>query len=159
MYIEIVPGRIQAEIKQTKAISLEAEAFLNLQRTAEHLMEGMARVLKSAELSPTQFNVLRILRGTGPDGLACREIGERMVTRDPDVTRLLDRLEARGLIARSRESKDRRVITVRITEAGLGALHGLDRLVEEAHREQFAGLVARRLRALIATLEVVRRGK
>jgi DNA-binding MarR family transcriptional regulator len=154
-----MPRRIQAESWQTKPLSLEAEAYLNLQRTAEHLMEGLASVLKSAELSPTQFNVLRILRGAGREGLACWEIGERMVTRDPDVTRLLDRLEARGLIARSRESKDRRVITVRITEAGLAALDGLDRRVEEAHREQFAGLGARRLRGMIATLEMVRRGK
>lgn len=105
-----------------------------------------------------QFNVLRILRGARADRLACREIGERMVTHDPDVTLLLDRLEARGLIARSRESKGRRVITVRISEAGLGALHGLDRAVEEAHRQQLAGLGAKRLRAMIAALELLRQG-
>ncbi len=66
----------------------EAEAFVNLQRTAELLMRGLAELLKPAGLSPTQYNVLRILRGAGADGLACRKVAERMITRDPDITRL-----------------------------------------------------------------------
>ena len=116
----------------------------------------MAEVLRPSELSPAQYNVLRILRGSRPGGLACREIGDRMVTHDPDITRLLDRLEKRGLIARSRESKDRRVITVRITASGLDALKKLDGAVERFTHNHVGNLDAERLRALIETLELVR---
>src|SRR3972149_8309817 len=88
-------GRLQAEIKQKKPFrTLEQEAFLNLLRTTDALLRGQAKVLKSVGLSHPQYNVLRILRGAGPHGLACREVCERLITRDPDVTRLLDRLEA-----------------------------------------------------------------
>jgi hypothetical protein len=97
--------------------SLEDQAYLTLQRTAERLFQGMAQLVKPAGLSPPQYTVLRILRAARPRGLSCREIAERMITRDPDITRLLDRLEDRGLVARSRERADRRVITARITPA------------------------------------------
>ena len=111
--------RLQTEIQQTKPFeSFEEETFLNLQRTAEALMHGLEAGLKPAGLSPSQYNVLRILRGAGAEGLACGGIAERMVTRDPDMTRLLDRLEARGLVMRARDRADRRVITVRITPEG-----------------------------------------
>ncbi len=103
-------SRLQTEIQQTKPFeSLEEETCLNLQRTAEALMHGLEAGLKPAGLSPSQYNVLRILRGAG---------AERMVTRDPDMTWLLDRLEARGLVMRARDRADRRVITVRITPEG-----------------------------------------
>ena len=96
-------GRLQKEIRQTKPFaSLEEEIFLNLQRTAEVLMRRLTEELKPSDLTPTQYNVLRILRGAEPDGLPCREISARMVTHDPDVTRLLDRLEKRGLVGCSR---------------------------------------------------------
>ena len=95
--------------------SLGEEAFLNLQRTADAFMRGFEETLRPFGLTQTQYNVLRILRGARPHGLPCRELGERMITRDPDVTRLLDRLETRGLVARSRDAKDRRVIFTRIT--------------------------------------------
>ena len=150
-------GKLQTEIKQKRAFpSLEAEAFLNLQRTADSLMRGMTETLKPAGLSPAQYNVLRILRGAGRDGLACRQVGDRMVTKDPDMTRLLDRLEARGLIARSREQKDRRVITTRITEEGLRLLKDLDGPVAELHERQLGHLRAERLRSLIELLEAAR---
>jgi len=152
-----VPGRIQTEIQQTKPFpAIEEEAFLNLQRTADCLMAGLAAVLKPADLSPTQYNVLRILRGAGNDGLSCREIADRMVTRDPDMTRLLDRLEKRALVTRSRENKDRRVITVRISAKALELLSNLQEPVEESHRRQLGHLGAERLRALIETLEEAR---
>ena len=93
-------------------------------RTAERLQERAAEILKPHGLSPTQYNALRILRGAGPPGLACREIGERMIHHDPDITRLLDRLQRRGLVARSRSREDRRVMKTRITEAGLAAPAG-----------------------------------
>ncbi len=95
-------GRLQTEIKQRKPFAgTEVEAFLNLQRTADALARALAEVLKPAGLSGPQYNILRILRGAGPGGLACREICQRMVTRDPDMTRLLDRLEAGRQIERA----------------------------------------------------------
>src|ERR1700731_1690301 len=103
-------------------------AFLDLQRTCDLLTRGPAQILKTEDLSPTQYNVLRILRGS-PDGLPCGEIANRMITRDPDITRLLDRLEKRGLISRWRESKDRRTVTARITPAGLKLPGDLDERV------------------------------
>src|SRR5713226_6186305 len=114
---------IQAEIKQSKPFtSLEEEAFVALMRTADQLAWRGAEMLKQHGLSPTQYNALRILRGAGAKGLACSEIGERMINRDPDITRLVDRLERRGLVQRSRDKRDRRVITTRITGAGLELL-------------------------------------
>lgn len=137
-------------------MSVETEALLNIHRTAGRLEARMAELLKPSDLSPAQYNVLRILRGARPGGLACRKIGERMVTRDPDITRLLDRLEKRDAIGRFRESKDRRVITVRITAAGLAALKKLDGAVERLTHAHFGKLGAERLRALIEALELVR---
>lgn len=150
-------GRVQKEIRQKKPFRrIEDEAFVNLQRTADALMQGVAAALKPAGLSPTQYNVLRILRGAGPDGLACREIGERMITKDPDVTRLLDRLEERGLITRMRDRSDRRIITTRITEKGLRLLSELDEPVAQLHAEQLGHLGDERLRSLINLLEAAR---
>jgi DNA-binding MarR family transcriptional regulator len=134
----------------------EEEVFLNVQRTADALMQGVAAALKPVGLSPTQYNVLRILRGAGTAGLACRQIGERMVTRDPDITRLLDRLEARKLVTRSREKKDRRVLTARITPAGLEILKNLDGPIAGVHRRQLGRLGAVRLRSLSSLLQAAR---
>ena len=113
-------------------------------------------MLKPHGLSPTQFNALRILRGAGDGGRTCTEIAERMINRDPDITRLLDRLERRGLVARSREGRDRRVIITRINQAGLELLRALDRPVEELNRKMLGALGAERLQALIGLLEVIR---
>lgn len=152
-------GRVQGEIRQRKPFRrLEDEAYVNIQRTADALMQGVAAVLKPAGLSPTQYNVLRILRGAGPEGLACREIGARMITRDPDITRLLDRLEERRLVTRSRGAEDRRVIMTRITEEGLRILDGLDAPIESMHIAQLRHLGAKHLRTLISLLEAVRGG-
>jgi DNA-binding MarR family transcriptional regulator len=112
--------------------------------------------LKPYDLTPTQFNVLRILRGAGREGLNCREISERMLTFDPDVTRLLDRLESRGLVGRSREARDRRVITVRITEGGQRLIGELDQKVLQLHRQQLGHLGERKLKTLINLLEQAR---
>ncbi|MFZ0701696.1 MAG: MarR family transcriptional regulator, partial [Candidatus Acidiferrales bacterium] len=100
------------------AACLEEAAFLDLLRTSDVLARGVVHVLKPDGLSPTQYNVLRILRGS-PEGLPCGEIAGRMITRDPDITRLLDRLEKRGLILRTRQNQDRRTVLTRITPAGL----------------------------------------
>src|SRR5260370_7202334 len=103
------------------------------------LSRSVVKVLKIEDLSGTQYNVLRILRGS-PEGLTCGEIASRMITRDPDITRLLDRLEKRGLISRCRETKDRRMVMARITPEGLKLLAGLDEPVQTAHPKQLAHL-------------------
>jgi DNA-binding MarR family transcriptional regulator len=150
-------GTLQAAIRQTRPFeSPEAEAFLNLQRSADALMRGFAELLKGADLSPTQYNVLRILRGGGPEGLSCGEVGERMVTRDPDITRLLDRMQRRRHVSRSRERGDRRVVRVRITPVGLEIVNGLDGPVAALHRRQLGEMGGRRLRSLIKLLEEAR---
>jgi DNA-binding MarR family transcriptional regulator len=136
--------------------SLEEEAFVALLRTADQLLGRAAGMFKQYGLSPTQYNALRILRGAGPEGLACREVGERMINRDPDITRLLDRLERRGLIQRSREQKDRRVIKTRITLAGLDLLKSLNRKVAEFHRQLLGHLGRERLESLVRLLEAAR---
>jgi DNA-binding MarR family transcriptional regulator len=139
-YIRIV--RLRNEIEQKMPFSSRAEeAFLNLQRTAAALMDGFEEMLKPYGLTHTQYNVLRILRGAGEEGLPCRELGERMITRDPDVTRLVDRMEKRGLVLRARTSRDRRIIFTRITEAGLALLSKLDEPVAEFHSRHLIDLL------------------
>ena len=148
---------LQAEIKQSKPFAtIEEEAFLALQVTADRLSRRGAAFLKTYELSPGQYNTLRILRGAGRQGLACSEIGERMIHHDPDITRMLDRLEKRGLVQRSREDKDRRVIITRITRAGLDLLKRLDPPLREFHRSLLGPAGVDRLKPLIRTLEVIR---
>jgi len=133
----------------------EEAAFLDLLRTTDMLSRRLVPVLKAEDLSATQYNVLRILRGA-PEGLACGEIAGRMITRDPDVTRLLDRLEKRGLISRGRETKDRRTVMARITPEGLTLLSRLDEPVQAAHRKQLGHLGRERLRTLVKLLSLLR---
>ena len=135
--------------------SPEEAAFLDLVRTADILSRGAVGVFKAADLSPTQYNVLRILRGT-PEGLPCGEIASRLITRDPDVTRLLDRMEKRGLIARTRESRDRRMVLARITPEGLTLVDGMDEPVQKIHKKQLGHLGKERLRALGELLAAAR---
>ncbi len=148
-------GKAQSEVLHT--LSLESEAFVLLLRTADALLREVEGVLKNSGLSQTQYNVLRILRGAGPAGLACREIAVRMITRDPDITRLLDRLEARGLVSRSRERRDRRLVTSRITAQASRLLKQLDEPVSSLHQWQFRRLPVRRLRLLVSLLEQARK--
>jgi len=135
--------------------SPEEAAFLDLLRTTDVLSRRLAGVLKTEDLSSTQYNVLRILRGA-PPGLPCGEIASRMITRDPDVTRLLDRLEKRGLISRCRETKDRRTVMARISPAGLKLLARLDEPVQAAHRKLLGHLGRERLQALTGLLSAAR---
>ena len=135
--------------------SPEESAFLDLLRTCDLLSRGPAQLLKIEDLSATQYNVLRILRGA-PEGLPCGEIASRMITRDPDITRLLDRLEKRGLISRSRDNKDRRTVIARITPGGLKLLARLDQPVQEIHRKQLGHLGRNRLGALAELLSAAR---
>ncbi len=145
-----------SENKRRRAACPEEAAFLDLLRTTDMLSRGLVQVLKTEDLSATQYNVLRILRGA-PEGLACGEIASRMITRDPDVTRLLDRLEKRGLISRCRETKDRRTVMARITPEGLKLLTRLDEPVQAAHRKQLGHLGRERLQTLTELLRVSRR--
>ena len=133
----------------------EEAAFLDLLRTTDMLSRGLFLVLKREDLSPTQYNVLRILRGA-PDGLPCGEIASRMITRDPDVTRLLNRLEKRELIARCRDAEDRRTVMSRITRDGVKLLARLDEPVQAAHRKQLGHLGRERLRVLAELLRISR---
>ena len=135
--------------------SPEEAAFLELMRTTDMLSRGFAPLLKAEELSSTQYNVLRILRGAS-EGLPCGEIGTRMITRDPDITRLLDRLEKRGLVSRCRETKDRRMVLTRITNEGLALLAQLDEPVQEIHRAQLGHLGRERLQALVELVRAAR---
>ena len=148
---------LRDEIKQKRPFkSLEEEVALNLHRTANALAQGFTPLLKAADLTGAQYNVLRILRGAGKEGLACGEISARMITRDPDITRLLDRLEKRRLIARERHSADRRVVITRVTREGLALLAGLDEPVASAHGRLLGHLGQRKLRQLADLLESAR---
>lgn len=141
--------------KSARRASLEEMTFLELVRTTDLLSRGMVQLLKTEDISSTQYNVLRILRGA-PEGLACGEIANRMITRDPDITRLLDRLEKRELISRCRETRDRRTVMTRITPEGLGLLGRLDEPVQAAHRKQLGHLGPERLRVLGELLSLAR---
>lgn len=148
---------LRDEIQQKKPFSsLGVEAFLNLQRTSAGLLQAHASFLKSWGLTPTQYNVLRILRGAHPDTLACREVGNRMVTPVPDVTRLLDRLEARSLVRRGRHEQDRRVVRVGITDTGLEALAELDEPLTGWVEEYLGHMDDERLARLAELLEELR---
>jgi DNA-binding MarR family transcriptional regulator len=120
------------------------------------LQGRVAEWLKSWGLSPTQYNALRILRGAGELGLSCSEIAERMINRDPDITRLLDRLEKRGLTRRSRDSRDRRIINAHITQEGLQLLKKIDGPVKEFQKSLLGHVGDRKLRALLGVLCAVR---
>jgi DNA-binding MarR family transcriptional regulator len=133
----------------------EEAVFVDMVRTVDLLSRRLAPVLKPEDISPTQYNVLRILRGSA-DGLPCGEIGARMITRDPDITRLLDRMEKRGLISRSRDKEDRRTVLTRITAEGLTVLARLDGPVLAAHREQLGHLGEKRLNELSELLAACR---
>jgi DNA-binding MarR family transcriptional regulator len=150
-------SKLQKELKRKKPFtSQEEEVYLSLLRTAEALSWGVSETLKGADLTPTQYNVLRILRGAGPEGATCGQISERMVTKDSDITRLLERLDARGLLTRARDDKDRRFITARITEEGLRLLASLDQPLAECHKRQIGHLGEARLASLGKLLDVMR---
>ena len=150
-------ARLQREIKQTKPFaSLEEEVMLNVARTAEHLGTRIAEALKTSDLTPTQYNALRILRGAGPTGLTCGDVGDRMVTKDSDITRLMDRLERRGLIRRERPQTNRRVVLTRITDDGLALLAELDAPMRENARTLLSHLGNQRLKTLNELLEACR---
>jgi DNA-binding MarR family transcriptional regulator len=150
-------GVVARELKQTRSFSSrEQEIMLGLQLVTARLMEPWEKFLKAtAELSLHQYNVLRILRGSHPAGLASGEIANRMIARDPDITRLVDRLEQRGLVRRTRTHRDRRVIEVEITEKGRDLLRSLEEHVDRFPRNMLGHLGPKKLEQLRALLEDV----
>ena len=152
------PSLLQ-DLRQNKPFSsLQQEAHLSVVRTASALTNQVEDLLKPYGISSTQYNVLRILRGAGDEGLCRNELRDRMLTRMPDMTRLLDRMEEAGLVTRARERDDRRMVLTRITPRGLELLGELDRPITELHRGQLARLTDEELRSLIDLLRVVREG-
>jgi DNA-binding MarR family transcriptional regulator len=149
-------GKLAQEIKQSKPFTLEQEAALNVQRTAAVFEQAAEGALKPHGISATQYNALRILRGAGPKGLPCQEVGARMVRLDPDLTRLFDRLEARGLLARERSEEDRRVVLVRLAPAGVRLLASLDGVIEELLKKMLGRLGEKKLRLLVELCEEAR---
>jgi DNA-binding MarR family transcriptional regulator len=141
----------------TAPAPLEDRVFVAVLKAADSLSQQAEQLLKSAGLTGAQYNVLRILRGAEPDGILCRGIAERMISRDPDMTRLLDRMEKHAWITRQRQKDDRRVIKTRITPAGLKLLKKLDQPVHDLHQEQFHHMTAARLKQLAELLEEVRK--
>jgi DNA-binding MarR family transcriptional regulator len=152
-----VPGKLLAEIHQTRPFDLlEEEAVLNIARTAEVLAQHVAGFLREFQLSQTQYNVLRILRGAGPSGATCSQLGERMIAHDPDITRLLDRLETRGLINRERSKEDRRVVVTTISAEGLALIGRIDEPLRKYLRDRMGRIGKAGLESLIGQLEQVR---
>lgn len=134
---------------------LRVKAFVLIQRVAARHAGQAAAAVRDSGLTAAQYNVLRILRGAGPEGLACNAIAGRMITPDPDMTRLLDKLEARGFVVRARGQADRRVVSARITPAGLEVLARLDEPILRTHEQQFRGFGDEQLRRLIELLEAI----
>jgi DNA-binding MarR family transcriptional regulator len=140
---------------QRASLPDEDRAFIALQKAADKLALQVEQLLKANGLTAAQYNVLRILRGAEPDGLPCSSISERMISHDPDMTRLLDRMEKRNLITRQRQSDDRRVVKTRITSGGLELLKKLDPHVRELHQRQFAHMGASRVKTLAGLLDEI----
>jgi DNA-binding MarR family transcriptional regulator len=152
-----VGSKLAVEIRQNKRFALlEEEALLNLLRTHEFIQRRQTEFFKRFQLTPTQYNILRILRGAGGDGVSCSEAAERMVTADPDITRLLDRLEARKLIVRERRREDRRVVVSRITGQGLELLKTIDKPLADFLKRRMGRIGEKDLNRLIAVLESLR---
>ena len=148
---------LRAELQQRKPFSsLEQEAFLSIGRTEAALCDALEEVLKAADVSLTQYNVLRILRGAGSEGLCRNEIRDRLVNRMPDVTRLLDRMEEAGWVSRVRGTDDRRMVSTHLTRAGRALVDSLDAPVADEHQRRLGHMTRTQLRTLIDLLSVAR---
>ena len=151
------PISLQNELQQRRPFgSRGQEAVIALLRTADLLRRHLSQASEPHGITVQQYNVLRILRGAGPQGLACRGIGERLISHDPDITRLLDRMEKRGLITRERQKDDRRVVKTRITPQGIELIKPLDQPMRDLHKRQFRHVPATRLKILSGILEEIR---
>jgi len=137
------------------AIPLEDQIFVALLRASDSLAAQGDQLMKANGLTSAQYNVLRILRGAGPEGLPCNTIADRMISRDPDMTRLLDRMEKRALISRERQKEDRRVVKARVSDEGLKLLKKMDAPIRELHKSQFAHMTSADLKTLMDLLTEV----
>ncbi|MGA7305418.1 MAG: MarR family transcriptional regulator [Rhodothermales bacterium] len=145
------------EIKQTRPFpTLEEEAMVSLARTAGKMDHAFAELIKPYGLTPILYNILRILRGAGQTGLCRYEVGDRMITPAPDVTRLLDRLERKGYVTRERDNENRRLVKSMITKSGLDVLDKLNNPVSEFHKRHLGHLGDERLRSLVESLAMAR---
>jgi len=152
-----MPSRLESEIKQSRPFARKSEeALVSIMRTAAVLDHVFQDALREFGLTPTQYNVLRILRGAGKEGLCGREIGERLISRVPDVSRLLDRMEDQGLMTRERDPEDRRHVTARATSKGLKLLVEVEPTLRSVEERFCGALSADALTDLIATLDAVR---
>ncbi|GHG01135.1 MarR family transcriptional regulator [Deinococcus piscis] len=133
----------------------EHQAYLALQSSALRLKDEVEHLLKQSGLTVTQFNVLRILRGAQEEALTCSEIASRLLNKDPDVTRLLDRMEKQALIERHRDHKDRRVLLTRLSPEGRRVVDLLDAPMMDLHRQQFGHMPAERVELLVTLLREV----
>ena len=148
---------LRTELQQHKPFSsLEQEAFLSIGRTEAALCDALEELLKGAGVSLTQYNVLRILRGAGPEGLTRNEIRDRLVNRMPDVTRLLDRMEDAGWVSRVRGTEDRRCVATHLTKSGRSLVDSLDAPVNEEHSRRLGHMTRTQLRTLIDLLSIAR---
>lgn len=144
---------LRQQLKQNKPFgSLEEAVYLAIQVIADEQRAKFSDLFKTKDLTGAQYNVLRILRGAGTEGLSCREVGERMINRESDITRMLDRLESRGLVTRERQTDDRRVVLTFITAAGLEMLADLDEPVHTLHKSLMGHLSERELQSLLKLL-------
>lgn len=147
----------QHEPKQQRILfSLEEEAALSLYRTSQLLLDLDEAFCREHGITPSQYNVLRILRGAGEGGLGRNEIRERLVNRMPDVTRLLDKMEEAGLVRRERSLADRRYVPTVLTGQGLALVNKLDGPVIESHQSHLGHLSPGQLHSLIETLALIR---
>jgi DNA-binding MarR family transcriptional regulator len=141
------------------ATGIEDQVFVAVLKAADALASQAEQLMKASGLTGAQYNVLRILRGAGPEGLPCNAVSERMISRDPDMTRMLDRMEARQWITRERQQDDRRVVKARITDEGLKLLKKLDAPVRELHKRQFAHISPARQKTLLEVVSEVIAGE
>jgi DNA-binding MarR family transcriptional regulator len=154
-----MPATLRDDLRQTKPFaSPQEEAYLNVVRTAARLMDAVEDLLRPHGLSGPQYNVLRILRGAQPGGLCRNDLRDRMITRMPDMTRLLDRMEEAGLVTRTREGDDRRMVLTRITDAGLRLVDELDSPIAALHQAKIGHLSEEQVRSLIDLLTLAREG-
>jgi DNA-binding MarR family transcriptional regulator len=150
-------ANLKDEIKQKTPFSnLEEEALLNLVRTSDFLQRAFQQKTRTWGLTSTQYNVLRILRGARPDGLQCAAVGARMITAEPDVTRLIARLKAMKLVRQHRDQKDRRVVWTQISDAGLKLLHEMDPVIRKLPATLLGHMSRAELTEMIRLLELAR---
>jgi DNA-binding MarR family transcriptional regulator len=150
---------VASTTSNSRGAVLEAHVFVALLKISDFFSLQAEQLFKSAGLTSAQYNVLRILRGAEPLGLPCRGIGDRMISHDPDITRLLDRMEKHDLIIRERQTDDRRVVKTRITRKGLEMLKTLDQPVRDLHKRQFRHMPAAKLKRLAELLKELQAAK